>query len=211
MYYEVLVLGKPSDNIEAVIPLPEEFKDCPYSLRRTAIRAAIGAYQSWETRYQKWLNRSKRQQHHRPPVQPRKFNFSPTYNKGMWKEDSGEDIVLKVLVGSQWKWLKFSYKGRVLNDDWVLSSPAIVLKKGKAFINFPMQRYIRATGGIKNIVKSDKLRLAAVDLDLDNNAAIVSILEVEGTSVREIANHFITQPQGDSEIKLFKIPRNYPF
>lgn len=196
MYYEVLSSGKPSEDIEARYPLPNEFVGCPQVLRRAAIRAAIGAYQSWETRYNKWQNRSKRHQHHRPPVQPRTFNFSPTYCKGMWKEDSGSDIMLKVLVSGSWKWLKFSYRGRVLGDEWVKGSPAIVLKNGGAFLNFPMQRYVRATGGMKGITSKDSYRILGVDLDLDNHAAIVSVLEVEGSTVREIANHYIKTPQG---------------
>ncbi len=196
MYYEILVLGQPKNDIDAQIPFPQEFVECPALLRRAAIRAAIGAYESWNTRFQLWVNRPLRHQHHRPPVQPRRFNFSPVYCKGMWKEDSGSDIMLKVLVSGRWKWLKFSYFGRVLGGEWVKGSPSIVLKHGGAFLNFPMQRYVRATGGIKNIVGSDKFRLLAVDLDLDDHAAIISILEVEGTTVREIANHFIKQPRG---------------
>ncbi len=196
MYYEVLVLGKPSQNIEAKFPLPDDFSGCPQKLRRSAIRAAMGAYKSWKTRYDKWKNRSKRHRHHKPPVHPRSFNFSPTYVKGMWKEDSGSDIMLKVLVSGQWKWLKFSYKGRVLGDEWVKGSPSIVLKNGGANLNFPMQRYVPATGGVDNITSKDSYRILGVDIDLDVHAAIVSILEVEGTTVREIARHFIKTPQG---------------
>ena len=196
MYYEILVLGQPSKDIQAKYPLPEEFKGCPQVLRRAAIRAAIGAWESWNTRYQKWLNRPKREKHHRPPVHPRKWNFSPSYCQGMWKLDSGSDIMLKVLVEGKWKWLKFRYFGRDLGAEWVKGAPSLVLKQGHAYLTFPVQKYIRATGGVKGITSKDCFRVLGVDLDLENHAAIVSVLEVNGSTVKEIARHFVKQPQG---------------
>ena len=62
-------------------------KGFPSPMKRATIRQAIGAYQSWNSTYQKWLNRPKRMKHHKPPVHPRKFNFNPQYDSGMWKED----------------------------------------------------------------------------------------------------------------------------
>ncbi|KYC43598.1 hypothetical protein WA1_00010 [Scytonema hofmannii PCC 7110] len=49
-YYEKLTIGD-----DAQYPFP--FNGFPAQLRRCAIRKAIGAWESWNTSYQKWLNR----------------------------------------------------------------------------------------------------------------------------------------------------------
>lgn len=195
-YYEMLVKGK-----TASYPLPSEFKGFPAVLMRAAIRKAIGAYKSWKTSYDKWLYRPKRHQHHRPPVQPRSFNFSLQYDKGMWKEDSGSDIMLKVLINGQWKWIKFYYSGRDFGSGWVKGAPSVVCKRGMMFLTFPYEKYISATGGLKNVCGQDTIRFAALDIDLDRHAAIVSILECKDNSIREVARHFIRNPK---EINLRK-------
>lgn len=189
-YYELLVKGE-----QASFPLPDEFKKFPAVMMRAAIRKAIGAYKSWKSSYDRWTNRPKRHKHHKPPVQPRGFNFRIQYDSGMWKDDSGSDIMLKVLVAGQWKWIKFRYNGRSFGDEWVKGAPSIVCKRGMMFITFPHEKYVQATGGLKTVAGQDKLRFAAIDIDLDIHAAIVSILEVEDNSVREIARHFIKNPK----------------
>lgn len=190
-YYEMLVKGNTKQY-----PLPSEFKGFPAVLMRAAIRKALGAYFSWQSNYHKWIHRPKRHKHHRPPVQPRSFNFSLQYDKGMWKDDTGSEVVLKVLINDQWYWIKFHYNGATFGSQWVKGSPSIVCKRGMMFITFPHEKYIPATGGLKTICQQDKLRFAAVDIDLDIHAAIVSILELEDNSVREVARHFIKNPKG---------------
>lgn len=98
-FYELLTIGE-----DARYPLPFE---CPVQFRRSAIRKAIGAYQSWRANYTRWLNRPQRQKHHKPPVPPRKFNFSPSFDSGVWKEDTGATILLKIRRNGQWVWVKF--------------------------------------------------------------------------------------------------------
>lgn len=44
-FYELLTIGE-----DAQFPLPF---DCPSTFRRSAIRKAIGAYQSWRSNYQR--------------------------------------------------------------------------------------------------------------------------------------------------------------
>jgi transposase len=186
-FYEILT----QDNGE--FPLP--FAGFPSSLKRAAIRRAIGAYSAWDTAYQKWINRPEKYKHHRPPVQPRTFSFSPQMDKGMWKDDDGESIVLKILMGSQWKWIKFRYHSREIGDDWVKGSPSLIVKGNNVSIVFPLERYVPATGGLKTVLKKDIVRVASVDVDLDDHLAIVSILESKASGeVRELARHFISTP-----------------
>jgi len=198
-YYELLTTG---DNAQYPLPF-----DCPSVFRRSAIRKAIGAFKSWRTNYLKWQKRSKRhkQRHalkalrmlrkHRPPVPPRKFNFSPSFDSQMWKEDDGQSIMLKIRRDGQWIWVKFTYQSYQISSGWVKGSPVVVLKGNKAYLTFPVEKYVPATGGVKGVMAQDSVRVLGIDMDLDKNAAICTVLETNarGETV-EVARHFIKQP-----------------
>ena len=194
-YYELLTIG---DNAQYLLPF-----DCPAVFRRSAIRKAIGAYKSWSSNYLKWQNRPKRHKHHRPPVPPRRFNFSPSFDSSVWKEDTGDTIMLKIRRDGQWAWVKFSYQSYRIGSEWVKGSPAVVLKGNKAYLTFPVERYIPATGGMKVVMTQDSVRVLGVDMDLNKHmryaqaspTAICSVLETNarGETV-EVARHFIKQP-----------------
>ncbi len=181
-------------------PMTNRLRKCPTVLKRAAIRKAIGAWSSWHTNFLKWHNRPKRERHHKPPMQPRQFGFNPQYDSGMWKSDDGFSIMLKVLVvtkkGESWRWFKFRYDSYSIGNEWVKGSPVVVIRGDKAYLNFPVEKYVRATGGTKNVMAQEVVRVLGVDLDLDENAAIVSVLEVEANPVREVARHFIPMPSG---------------
>ncbi|GAA6617731.1 hypothetical protein [Scytonema sp. NUACC26] len=178
-----------------------EFRiDIPAVLRRSAIRKAIGAWCSWNSNYQRWLARPQKHKHHKPPVQPRRFNFSPSYDAGMWKKDTGSSIMLKILVKGQWKWIKFHYQApNYQHDDtglngWHKASSSIVTKGDNAFITFTLQKYVSATGGCKKLLANDSVRILGVDTDLENNIAILSVLEIAANDeVVEVTRHFIKQ------------------
>lgn len=189
MHYEALTIWE-----NCHYPLP--FSDVPSTFRRAAIKKAIGAYSSWYTNHQRWLSRPKRHKHHKPPVQPSKFNFSPQFYSGMFKDLLGNEITLKIRVNSQWKWVKHSFKGRNLGNEWIMSSPSVVIQNATAYISFPVEKYIPATGGIANQVDKETVRILGVDIDLDRHAAILSVLELKDNQVREIARRFIKSPNG---------------
>lgn len=166
----------------------------PSPLKRAAIRQAIGAWESWNTTYQKWLNRPKRCKSHKPPVHPRAFNFNPQYDSGMWKEDDGNSIVLKILVKGSWKWVKHQYQCRDTGREWVKGSPRVQVNQNELWLVFPLEKYVPATGGIKNIMAQDSFRTCGIDMDLDKHIAICTILETNGRGeTTEVARHFINQ------------------
>jgi IS605 OrfB family transposase len=188
-------------------PLPY---DIPAQLKRSAIRKAIGAWESWNTSYQKWRVRPNLKLHHRPPVQPRKFNFSPSYDAGVWREDFDGSILLKIKIKGQWKWIKFDYqRPEFVHDEsglngWHKASPSIVIKGNKAYLTFSLQKYITATGGIKNQLAKNSVRVLGVDMDLDRNIAILSVLEIDAKGVVvEVARHFISQSNHTKRRKRF--------
>lgn len=113
----------------------------------------------------------------------------------MWKEDTGETILLKIRRNGQWVWVKFENQGYPINTEWVKSSPSIVLKGNAVYLTFAVERYVPATGGMKTVMAQGSVRVLGVDIDLDKNAAICSVLETDAKGVTvEIARHFIKQP-----------------
>lgn len=186
-YYEQKTIGN-----EALYPFP--YAGFPSPLKRSAIRKAVGAYLSWRSNFQTWKNRPKRQRHHKPPMQPRTFNFSPSFDVGMRKKDDGASILLKILVKGQWKWVKFYYQSPPSSNKWVKGSPAVVIKARNVYLTFALEKYIRATGGIKKISAADSYRVCGVDMDLDRHIAIATVLEIDARdNVYEVARHFISQ------------------
>lgn len=173
--YEGLTVSK-----DAAYPIPF---DTPQVFRRAAIKKAIGAYKSWHTNYEKWLARPHREKKHRPPVQPRSFNFNPVFYAGMWKEDIGDSIMLKIRKENAWMWVRFQYQGYDFGADWVKASPTVTLKGKKVYLDFTVEKYIPATGGLKTVIQSPDLRICSVDLDLDGSIATCSILETDDNGV----------------------------
>jgi transposase len=169
-------------------------KGFPSPLKRAAIRQAIGAWESWHSNYKRWLARSKKQRHHKPPVQPRAFNFNPQYDSGMWKEDDGFSIVLKLLVNGSWKWVKHQYQIPNISSDWIKGSPRVQVKNNSLWIVFPLEKYVPATGGIKTIMSASTFRTCGIDMDLDRYIAICTVLETNDKGkTTEVARHFINQ------------------
>ncbi len=186
-YYEMLVIG---DNPQYELIL----KGFPSPLRRAAIRKAIGAYRSWRTNYQKWLQRGKRHSSHRPPMKPRSFNFAPSFDVGMRKDDDGFSIILKLLVKGQWKWVKFYYQSPPCTNEWVKGSPQVICQGKNAYLTFALEKYIPATGGTKKVMAADSVRVCSIDIDLDRHIAIASVLETDARgNVWEVARRFINQ------------------
>lgn len=96
-----------------------------------------------------------------------------------------ENILLKIKIKGQWKWVKFDYQRPEFVHEqsglngWHKASPSIVIKGNKAYLTFSLQKYIPATGGIKNQLAFNSVRVLGVDMDLDRNIAILSVLETD--------------------------------
>ena len=170
------------------------YRGFPSPLRRAAIRKAIGAYSTWRSNFERWQNRAKRHKHHRPPMKPRSFNFSPSFDAGMRKDDDGTSIVLKLLVKGQWKWIKFYYSTPPCSNEWVKGSPQVICKGNTAYLTFALEKYVPATGGTKTVMAADSVRVCSVDIDLDRHIAIASVLQTDAKgNTWEVARRFINQ------------------
>jgi IS605 OrfB family transposase len=197
---EGITVSTPSRN-QVEHPLPF---NCPAIFRRAAIKKALGAYKSWRSNFARWLiqcekfkervaKKKKKAILPRPPLLPRSYNYNPTFYSGMWKEDTGETIVLKLWSGTSWEWVKHAYRGYSLSPQWEKSSPTIILKDNKITLNWTMERYTKALGAIaKQVADNAGLRVCAVDLNLDGVVAVCTILNSDGKgNVREVATRFV--------------------
>ena len=183
-------------------PLPY---NCPVVFRRAAISKALGMFKSWRTSYEKWQKQCQKKREKaakknqkallsRPPVLPRELNCSVTLYKGMFKEDTGDSIILKLWTGESWAWVKHSYQGYPISEEWLKASPTIVIRDKIITLNLCYEKLVKSPGKVfDQIVKHDgELTVCSVDLNLDGDIAVGSILNIEGTgSVTEKAKLFV--------------------
>lgn len=170
--------------------------DCPQPFRRACLAKAVGIYKSWRSNYQNWLKReakrkvklSRLSKKHRPPTLPTELHLNATLYSGMFKDDDGQSIVLKIVVQGVWKWIKFQYQPPHQPEGWQLSTPALITKfDGSVWLNWVIERYQPATGGLITVMQ-DGNRICSVDLDLDTELAKCAIYDVEvDGEMREVA------------------------
>ncbi len=174
--------------------------DIPQLLRRACLAKAIGIYKSWRANYKNWQAREQKRiaklsnkrgqpiQKHKPPVLPTSLNLHASYYNGMFKEDTGQTILLKVFVDGAWKWVKFSYQTAPELDGWKKSTGSLVIKRdGSVWFNWVYERYQPATGGIKTVM-ADGNRFVSVDTDLDGEICKVAAYDVDvDGEIKEIA------------------------
>ncbi|MEC4819703.1 MAG: hypothetical protein SAK29_41500 [Scytonema sp. PMC 1069.18] len=194
--YEKLTLGENAKY-------PFLHQDMPRDLRWDVISTACGHYKSWRSNYKNWevseakrlarsLKKNKKHKPHKPPLLPTAVFDSPTYYKySMFKDDTGNSVILKIRKNNNWAWVRFNYSAYLLDAAWVKGCPTIVIKRdGSCWINWTLERYHDATGGLKALQNE---RVCSVDIDLDGDTiCILSILEPDvNGEVKEVARHFI--------------------
>jgi len=194
--YEQLTLGD-----DALYPF--SYPDMPRDLRWDVIVTACGHYKNWKSSYENWekkeekrkaraLKKKKKHTPHKPPVLPLEVYDNPTYYKGsMFKEDTGDSVILKIRKGNAWAWVKFNYSSYLFDSAWSKGCPTIVFKKdGTCWINWTLERYHVATGGVKALRDE---RICSVDIDLDGDVfSTLSILEPDvNGEVKEVSRTFI--------------------
>ena len=197
-------------NVNPVMPLLEVATNVPALFRRAAIHAALGQAhafftslakwrkqkEEWEAKLQRKQNRSPKDQAQRspkfklrPPVPPRHWNRSVTFYAGQYKELNEDFILLKLYNGQDWGWFKFGHSGRPLpqGEEWKMGSPQVVRKgKGKGKrdyrLHLPLiKSFSSPAKAEKQVLANPELKICAVDLNLEENLAVATILNSEGT------------------------------
>lgn len=174
--------------------------DCPQVFRRAALSKAVGIYKSWRSNKLNWdkreakrlaklgSKRGKPMKKHKPPVLPTELRLNASLYAGMFKEDTGSSILLRLWTGKSWAWVKFYYDSSPRQAEWSLGTPALVVKRdGTVWLNWVYERYLPATGGIKTLMQYGN-RFVAVDTDLDGEICKAAAYDVDvAGEVREIA------------------------
>ncbi|MBA3534494.1 MAG: transposase [Ardenticatenales bacterium] len=183
-------------NPDPLWPLDETIRaDIPAMLRRAAINAARGAFQSFHSRYQRWqkeratFEAKGKRFHHRPPVPPRVFHFNLPFYQGMFKARDEHSITVRLYSGTSWQWVKLRLLGEALPDEWAAGSPSIVRRRGRLCLHTPLCKTIPTPPKtLVQVAQNPQVRICAVDLNLGDALAVCTILQADGT---EVATRFI--------------------
>jgi putative transposase len=179
------------NNPTPLWPLVEAIPaDIPAMVRRAAINAARGAFQSFYANYQRWHKQKEKfvakgkQFHHRPPVPPRAFNFNVPFYAGMFKERTETGLMVRLYSGTSWQWVKLrlAKRAEVMPAEWAAGSPIIVQRDGRFRLHTPLEKnFKKPAKAIEQVATNPHLRLCAVDLNLGEAQAVCTILEADGT------------------------------
>lgn len=157
---EVKCIGTKEMKTAGVVPeYPlTGFPRIPLYFRRSAINAAIA------------LARKKNTSGKEYPM---------TVYKGMYREFKEHSIELNLFNGKGWAWVNYPFNGRNFPDNAERMSPILVLEKGNAYLNVPLEKSVQDIRTVKERI-IDKERICAVAFpDYDVLAAAV-ILTPDG-------------------------------
>ena len=161
----------------------------PANLRRAAIKKAKGVYQSWQSHRRRWenqkakANKKGKKFQQRPPLLPRKYNFTVQFYKGAWKATGVEnEILLNLWTGKAWIWVKYQIRGRALPDGWLSRSPTLVVKGKRPRLHIPVEKkefvYPKK---LEVQTKNKDFKLVSVDLNMGEHIAVCTLLDSDGT------------------------------
>ena len=189
----------------------------PQDMRRSCIRKAFGTVKSWYSNYRRWQLRKEKHEAiqakklkgansnvseyvpkkftERPPVPAEDFgHLNPIFYSGMYKEFDGDSIILKLWTGQAWVFMKqpIQLKGRELPSGYEWGSPTLVLKD-KLHLHVPVIKQVKSNGQLAEQAKNpDGLTICSVDLNLDGDLAVATILHSDVTgSCTETATLFV--------------------
>ncbi|BAZ13910.1 hypothetical protein NIES4071_57500 [Calothrix sp. NIES-4071] len=193
--YEKLIYSDPILNATRI----------PQDLRRAAIKKAAGVVKSWHTNFSRWKKRIENAQRchtlkkrtrlkkkaGKPPVLPEKTNFPIQVYSGMFKNDTGDSLVVKLWTGKTWQYQKVSYQCRELPLDYVKGTFSLIYDENQLKLVWVIQKNTPSKGKLVDQIKaSGKLRILSIDLNLDDPIVVGKVLEgYEDTDVVvELAN-----------------------
>ena len=175
-----------------------DFNACAYKmpsyLRRTAIQEALGAYSSYASNHEKWVNNGKQS---KEPKLTYDRNTMPTLYKGNLFIRTGSDTArVKVYHRKDWVWLdvclckqdvKYIEKHCLSDPNTVQKNPKLK-KCGKCWhLVFPFAK----SATFEDVAIEDRM-ICAVDLGINQNA-VCSIMQSDGTVVARKFINFATE------------------
>jgi IS605 OrfB family transposase len=193
--YEKLITCEPILNAARI----------PQDLRRAAIKKAAGVVKSWHSNFERWMKRIERaktchtlkkrtrlkKKAGKPPILPQSTNFPIQVYSGMFKNDTGDSLVVKLWTGKTWQYQKVSYKCRELPPDYVKGTFSLIYDENVLKLVWVIQKNTPSRETLIDHIKAyGKLRILSIDLNLDDPIVVGKVLEgYEDTSVVvELAN-----------------------
>lgn len=163
---ELLTIGS---KTERQTRYPVTFGKVPLYFRRAAINDAIRLYRSFQTGKEHGANQAKR------------FQTSPVYYKGMYKEFTEASVQLKVFNGEKWCWVlcRIDTCGRTFSETEKLLSPILKIDGKKTMIHVPVQKEVQDIRTVKERLEA-KESICAVSFPSNDCMAVIVHLSAEG-------------------------------
>ena len=167
----------------------KKFFKFPSYLRRSAINAAIGAVSSYRSNLASWEASDK--SHKRPRLKVNRNEMPVFYKGNMFQlvDDEYYQCRIKIFINNDWNWKLLRFRKTDLayleKKDLELSQAksGVLEKKGKRFaLRFAFKSEVQ--------LADTKERILSCDIGI-NNAAVVSVMEEDGTVLER---RFITFP-----------------
>ncbi len=171
----------------------------PQDLRRAAIKKAAGVVKSWHSNFQRWekriqvsksaktLQKRKRLKKKvgKPPLLPKSTNFPIQVYSAMFKDDTGESLLVKLWTGSSWQFEKIHYTCRELPHGYVKGTFSLIYSEYSLKLVWVIQKNTPSKGKLVDHIKAfGTLRTLALDLNLDDPIILGKVLSgCEGTGV----------------------------
>jgi putative transposase len=175
-------------TIQNPAPLRSLPWELPAYFRRAAINIATSAARSFYSNLARWHKQKAKAEakgkkfNERPPVPPREFHQHPLLYAGMYRFEAG-CMVLKLFTGTSWCWIKFTMAGRNIPADWQQASPKLVLRGKRIELHIPIEKKVKVKKIQQQIQEDALLLVCAVDLNINDNLAVCTILKADGTQI----------------------------
>lgn len=147
--------------------------DLPVYFRRAAINHAIGSVRSH-------ISISTNHKESSPAT---KFDASPVYYKGMYRNLSGDSIELKLWNGTKWDWYKATIKGRTFEQEEVMS-PTIVIDSKFAMLHLPIKKEVEDVTPVKFRMHEADTKVLSLSFSNYDNFAICVVLDCKGNFIK---------------------------
>ena len=161
---------KPEYPLEGVTKIPLYF-------RRAAINNAVGVMRrEMEKGEQQEICK---QRVHQGDM-PERFQLSPVYYKGMYRnwEQNDKSIELKLYDGEKWCWSRYRYTGRDLPEKGVCQSPMLVIGR-EIHLHVPVELPVEDTRTVKERMQEGE-KILAVAFPTDDSLAVGAVLNRQG-------------------------------
>ena len=178
-------------NHHAVYPeFDERFYKFPSYYRRSAINFTLGQVSSYLTRKKEFeekrynaISNGKHFREKAPILQLDTVAWPSMYKNQMYFREGETSLCLKVRIRNTWDWIRLNISGRdrksiekTLAAGGKLSSPQLILKNKKVYLQFPV---------VHSIVdfpdtELPEQKVLAVDLGI-NHGAVCSVVDARGT------------------------------